>query len=287
MGRLGSGSTRRCLLAALVVVAVLGASGAACNNQLDYSGRPGPTTSSSTAPASPTSLQPEVIASYPHDASAYTQGLETDGGRLYESTGQRGRSSLREVRLGTGEVLRRVDLASPLFGEGIAIVGDRIIQLTWQEHTALVYDLETLEQTGTFTYDTEGWGLCWDGTDVVMSDGTDTLYRRDPDTFEVRSVVKVTRDGRPLGKLNELECVDGRVWSNVYQTDEIVEIDPSSGEVTATVDASGLLAGGGPSPGVLNGIAYDDEDGTFLVTGKNWPSLFRVRFVTADGEPAP
>ncbi len=267
-----------------MVVAALAACGAACNEQLGLPGRPSPTDPTTTSSA--TQLGPDVLARYPHDASAYTQGLEMEAGRLYESTGQRGRSSLREVDLETGEVLRKVELDRPWFGEGIAIVGDRIIQLTWQEHTAFVYELATFEQIDSFTYDTEGWGLCYDGTVLFMSDGTDRLHRRDPDSFEPLAELRVTRDGRPLRALNELECVDGKVWANVYQTDEIVEIDPRTGEVTATVDAS-ELAGEGASPGVLNGIAHDDEDDTFLLTGKNWPSIFRVRFVASHDAQGP
>lgn len=265
------------------MLAAFAALGSACSENLEEVVGP------STTEAPPTSslpvLRPEVIAELPHDPEAYTQGLEVRDGRMYESTGLRGRSTLREVDMSNGEVLRRVDLTPPLFGEGIALVDDRIIQLTWQEHTALVYDVDTFAQVGTFSYDTQGWGLCFDGTDLLMSDGTSRIFRRDPYSFEIKSITEVTRDGQPQPRLNELECVDGRLWANIYQTDTIVEIDPVTGKVVTLVDASGLLRGDGPYPGVLNGIAYDESNDTFLLTGKNWPSLFVVDFVPSPGEP--
>jgi glutaminyl-peptide cyclotransferase len=225
-------------------------------------------------------LKVEVISRRPHDRSSFTQGLELANGRLYEGSGLRGQSTLREVDPRTGAVSRSISIDSKYFGEGITVVEDRVIQLTWQEHTALVYRLSDFGQITTFTYDTEGWGLCDDGTRLIMSDGTSRLYLRDRSTFALNGTVSVTNDGAPVDQLNELECVDGQVYANVWQTDTIVRIDPSTGNVTATIDASGLLsASEAKDADVLNGIAYDASTKSFLLTGKLWPTLFEVRFV--------
>jgi glutaminyl-peptide cyclotransferase len=227
-------------------------------------------------------MQARVVAAYPHDARAFTQGLALHEGKLYESTGLVGRSSLREVEVETGKVLRRIDVSPPLFGEGVAIAGDRVVQLTWKNRVALVYRLEDLEKIRDLSYQGEGWGLCFDGTRLVMSDGSDTLYRRDPETFAEQERIRVTLDGVPLPRLNELECVGDSVYANVWLSDRIVRIDPGSGHVTAVVDAAGLLtAEERKGSDVLNGIAYDAATDTFLLTGKLWPKLFRVKFVHA------
>lgn len=231
-------------------------------------------------------LIPEVIETYPHDADSFTQGLVWNDGTFYESAGLYGQSNLREVDLATGEVLRRVDLAPEFFAEGLAQVGDQLIQITWQEQTAFVYDAETFEQVETFSYDTEGWGLCYDGEVLHMSDGTPTLYTRDPETFELLNEVPVTFRGEDILNLNELECVDGYVWGNIWQTDLIVRLDPTTGVIDRIVDAAELLtlnqrAQLGDPGAVLNGIAYDAEEEVFYLTGKLWPYLFKVRFVPA------
>lgn len=227
----------------------------------------------------------EVVQTYPHDSLAFTQGLLLFGDRVFESTGLRGRSSLREVDLTTGDVERQVELPASLFGEGLASVGSRLIQLTWTSGVARVYDRESFEVVGEHRYSTPGWGLCHDGSRLVMSDGTSTLYFRDPVTFELEGQVQVTQDGQALDRLNELECVGGKVYANRFETDWIMEIDPTTGDVTAVIDASGLLT---PTEraraDVLNGIAYRMGAGTFLVTGKLWPKMFEVRFVEADAE---
>ena len=237
--------------------------------------------SQSRPPVAVEHLQVEVIERRPHDVTSYTQGLVMVDGRLYEGLGY-GEATLREVDPRTGAVLRSITIDSRYFGEGIAVVDDRLIQLTWQQHTALVYNLSDFRQVATFTYDTEGWGLCDDGTRLVMSDGTSQLYFRNRSTFELLGTVTVTSEGMPIGQLNELECVDGHVYANVYPTETIARIDPSNGEVNAVIDASGLLTAGqapGDEGAVLNGIAYDATAGTFLLTGKLWPTLFEVRFV--------
>ncbi len=232
-----------------------------------------------TAPQ-PESLRTRVIHTYPHDPESYTQGLLLYHGKLYESAGRYRVSDLREVDPATGHVIRSVRLADNYFGEGLALVGERLIQLTWMEHAALQYDRATFAPLGQFTYTTEGWGICYDGTRLVMSDGSNKLYFRDPATFAVIGQVSVTLAGQPRTALNELECVGDAVFANIWQTDSIVRINPRTGIVTAVIDASGLLTPAErASADVLNGIAYDAEHSTFLITGKLWPKLFEVQFV--------
>ena len=233
------------------------------------------------APAPTPVVRPQVIAELPHDPAAFTQGLELADGALYEGTGLAGRSELRELDPRTGAVRRAVRVPDGLFGEGITVVGDRIWQLTWQDGVALEWDRATFTLLRTVPLDGEGWGLCHDGARLVRSDGTDRLRFHDPVTFAETGSVAVTRDGEPLTALNELECVDGRVWANVWRTDEVVRIDPTTGRVTAVVDAAALLPPErrGPTTDVLNGIAAVGED-EFLLTGKRWPTTFRVRVPT-------
>lgn len=240
-----------------------------------------PTATPTPAPQGPPRLMVKVISTRPHDTSAYTQGLVWHEGRLYESAGLYGQSSLREVDPATGEVRRRVDLPRQYFGEGLARVGDRLVQITWQEGAALVYRLSDLEKIGELRYTGEGWGLCHDGARLVRSDGTDLLTFHDPETFAAVGEVRVRMGGAPVDRLNELECVDGAVYANVYQTEDIVRIDPATGEVTAVIDASGLLAAGDYQAGaeVLNGIAWMPETERFLITGKRWPLMFEVELV--------
>ena len=225
-------------------------------------------------------LEPEVLAEYPHDTSAYTQGLVWREGILYESTGKYGRSALRKLDLESGRVLQSHRLADNYFGEGLERVGRRLIQLTWDENVAFVYDLETFELLDTLSYRGEGWGLCFDGEHLFMSNGSDTLLVREPQQFLVVDRKRVTLEGRPVSSLNELECVDGFVWANIWNSDRIVRIDPADGRVTTVVDASSLLpTRDGSGEDVLNGIAYIPGRQTFLLTGKHWPRIFEVRFV--------
>jgi glutamine cyclotransferase len=244
--------------------------------------------SQAPSPTPVTELGYEIVSVRPHDTLAWTEGLLLDpDGRLFESTGISGRTSLREVDPMTGEVLRSAVPGGPEYGEGLALVDDRFIQLTWQDQVALLWDAATLAPLGRIPYDGEGWGLCYDGARLVMSDGSATLSFRDPGSFELIGSVPVTLRGEPVSMLNELECVDGSVWANVWETDTIVRIDPATGAVTGILDASGLIE---PHPAledpgaVLNGIAFDPASGTFLLTGKLWPSLFEVRLVE---RPAP
>ncbi|MCT7661415.1 glutaminyl-peptide cyclotransferase [Mycobacterium deserti] len=222
-------------------------------------------------------IKPVVLAEIPHDTTAFTQGLELDGPTLYEGTGLAGASQLRELDPATGAVRRAAPVPGNYFGEGITVVDDRVWQLTWQNGVAVEWDKALFTPVREVPLDGEGWGLCRDGDRMVRSDGTDRLRFHDATTFAETGTVSVTRDGQPVRFLNELECVDGQVWANVWQTDTIVRIDPGTGVVNTVVDASGLPRPGDPGHRqVLNGIAHIDGQ-EFLLTGKNWPSMFRVR----------
>ncbi len=234
----------------------------------------------SPAPESPSAVITytyAIVRAYPHDPAAFTQGLVYADGVLYESTGLYGRSSLRRVALETGEVLQQRDLPAEYFGEGLALFDGRLIQLTWQNNIGFVYDAASFALQQTWTYPTEGWGLTHDGTHLIMSDGSATLRFLDPRTFQAQREVLVTDGGRPVGWLNELEYVNGEVFANVWQTDWIARIDPQTGRVLGWIDLSGLLA---PEErqgaDVLNGIAYDAQNGRLFVTGKLWPKLFEI-----------
>jgi glutaminyl-peptide cyclotransferase len=230
-----------------------------------------------------TTLTPQVINTYPHDNQAFTQGLVLYNGKFYESTGQYGVSSLREVDIKTGNALRNQVLDSQYFAEGLALVDDKLIQITWKEGKAFVYDLATFNKEQTFSYQGEGWGLCYDGTNLYMSDGSATLYKRNPETFEVTGQLKIKQNGQAVTMLNELECVGEFVYANIWQTDRIVKINKQNGQVVADIDASNLLSSEEraslPQGAVLNGIAYHPEADTFYITGKLWPKLLEVKFV--------
>jgi len=232
-------------------------------------------------------LELEVVATYPHDPGAFTQGLLWHHGRLYESTGMYGTSSLREVELATGRVLRRQDLDSQQFGEGLALAGDQLFQLTYQTELGWVWDLASFARRRQFSYRGEGWGLTFDGSALIQSDGSSRLTFRSPADFSLLRELSVVRGGKPQFYLNELEWVNGELWANVWQSDEILRIDPQTGRVTGSVDASQLLT---PEErrqtDVLNGIAWDAERGLFLLTGKYWPKLFAVAIRTP-APPAP
>lgn len=203
------------------------------------------------------------------------------GGFLYESTGLYGQSTLRKVKLETGKVVESYSLPEQYFGEGIAIFGDEIVQLTWQSHVGFVYNLDSFHVLRTFTYPTEGWGLTTDGRRLIMSDGTATLHFLDPQTLQETGRVEVYDSQGPESKLNELEYIGGQVYANVYQTDRIARIDPLTGQVAAWIDLSGLLPPNEITQpvDVLNGIAYDPEHGRLFVTGKLWPRLFEIELL--------
>ncbi len=236
--------------------------------------------SAATPVVEPLRLHLEVIAKYPHPSDAYTQGLVWHQGQLLESCGNYGLSQLRRSDPTSGEVLARRKLPRHFFAEGLARVGSRLYQLTWKSGVLLVSDLETLAEVDRLSYRGEGWGLAHDGEKLVMSDGSDLLSFRDVDDFTLLSQLPVTLQGRPQNQLNELEYVDGRLYANLWYRDEIVEIDPISGAITAVIDASGLLTAAELRHAeVLNGIAWDPSSESFWITGKHWPWMFQVRFV--------
>jgi len=222
----------------------------------------------------------QIVRTFPHDPNAFTQGLQYLDGVLYEGTGLNGRSSIRKVRLETAEVLQRRDVPPEYFGEGISVWKNDLIELTWQTHVAFVYDKATFEPKKRFSYPGEGWGLTHDGTNLIMSDGTNELRVLDPVTFAEKRRIRVTASGAPLRNLNELEFVKGEIFANIWQTDFVARIAPDSGRVTGYIDLRGLLT---PSEraqtDVLNGIAYDAEHDRLFVTGKLWPKLFEIKVV--------
>jgi glutamine cyclotransferase len=220
-----------------------------------------------------------VVNVYPHDANAFTEGLVFDNGFLYESTGLYGNSSLRRVDLDTGKVLQVRTLQAQYFGEGIAIVGDEIVQLTWQSHVGFVYDKATFSLLQEFEYPTEGWGLTYDGKRLMMSDGTSNLYFLDPVTFKRIGQV-VVHDNGPVTELNELEYIKGAVYANIWEQNKIVVINPQTGQVTAWIDLTGIQDSKNQDPNnVLNGIAYDTNGDRLFVTGKMWPHIFEIKLI--------
>lgn len=218
----------------------------------------------------------EVIASHPHDPTSFTQGLFFLDGYLYEGTGQHGKSSLRRIELESGEAEQEHRLAEDHFGEGVAVHGDRILQLTWLSGIGFVYNRSTFELLGTFTYEHEGWGVTSDGGRLYVSDGSSVLRVWDPESFKTVQQLQVSDQQGPVEGLNELEFVRGELLANVYPSDRIARIDPKSGEVIAWIDLSGLLDPRPEDAGILNGIAFDEAGGRLLVTGKNWPLLFHI-----------
>jgi glutamine cyclotransferase len=231
------------------------------------------------APAPAPTFGYEIVSVYPHDPSAFTQGLIFREGFLFESTGLNGESSLRKVRLETGEVIQRLAIAPQHFAEGLTDVGTSLVQLTWQSNVGFVYDLSTFRMQRTFEYPGEGWGLTRDEARLIMSDGTSSLRFLDPETLRETGRLTVTDGLQPVANLNELEMVKGELFANVWQTDQVVIISPQTGRVTGRVDLAGLLppADRMPPVDVLNGIAYDAERDRLFVTGKRWPRLFQIR----------
>ena len=222
----------------------------------------------------------KVVAAYPHDPMAFTQGLAIEAGQLYEGTGQYGASTVRRVDLASGRPEKQRALSPRYFGEGIAILGGLLYQITWQNGAAVVYDLDTFEVQRTMQYDGEGWGLTHDGTELIMSDGSATIRFRDPQTFAVTREIEVRDNGAPLAMLNELEYIDGEIWSNIWYDDRIARISPADGTVLGFIDLSTLYPKSARgSEAVLNGIAYDAKAKRLFVTGKNWPQLYEIEVV--------
>jgi glutaminyl-peptide cyclotransferase len=225
-----------------------------------------------------------VTRALPHDSDAFTQGLEYVAGFFYEGTGLKGRSSIRKVKVDTGEVVQKRDVARAYFGEGITLFGGTLFQLTWQSGLAFTYDPVTFAPKGSFKYSGEGWGLTHDGTHLIMSDGTEYLRFLDPATFREVRRIRVTGVGAPLKNINELEYVNGEIFANVWMTDYIARIDPASGRVNGYIDLRGLLPVRERSAdAVLNGIAYDAAGKRLFVTGKLWPRVFEIA-ITSKGQ---
>lgn len=231
----------------------------------------------------------EVVHSYPHDRTAFTEGLFYLDGFLYESTGIEGASSVRKVRLETGEVVQRHDLPSAYFGEGIIHWKDRLIQLTYKTEVGFVYNLSTFETERRFEYPGEGWAMTQDGKTIFMSDGTAQIRIWDPETLQELRRITVTDQGQPVPNVNELEWVKGEIYANIWETDRIARIDPATGRVVGWIDLAGLLnpnerIAGPEGTDVLNGIAYDAKGNRLFVTGKRWPKLFEIRLVRRSPE---
>jgi glutaminyl-peptide cyclotransferase len=240
-------------------------------------GQPAPTSHVSR----PAEYTFKIVRTFPHDSSAFTQGLAYHDGFLYEGTGLKGHSSLRKVRLETGEVIQSIDLAPQFFGEGITVLKNQVIQLTWQSQIGFIYRLSDFQLLRRFAYSGEGWGLATDGREIFMSDGTPEIRVLDPDTLAEKRRFTVRDGNTRVKELNELEFVDGEIFSNVWQTDRIARISPQNGEVVGWIDLKGLLS---PvyqleSGAVLNGIAYDPARKRLFVTGKLWPKIFEIQLV--------
>jgi glutamine cyclotransferase len=247
--------------------------------------QPSPTPSPALIPdpTPPPTYTYRIVNTYPHDPEAFTQGLVLHDGAFYEGTGLWGESTLREVALESGTVLRSRPLDPQFFGEGITIFNDRIYQLTWQEQTGFVYDRATFEPLQTFNYPTEGWGITHDGQRLIVSDGTSTIYFWDPETLQETGRITVRDHRGPVNRLNELEYVNGEIWANVWLTDLIARISPETGDVLGYIDLTGLLDKEALTQevDVLNGIAHDPATGRLFVTGKWWPTLFEIEVTPA------
>jgi glutamine cyclotransferase len=226
----------------------------------------------------------EVVNTFPHDTNAFTQGLAYYDGQLYEGTGLNGCSCIRRVELASGKVLQQHDLPWRYFGEGITLWGDKLVQLTWTSRTAFLYDRRSFRLLSSLSYPTKGWGLTHDGTRLIMSDGSATLYFREPETFSEAGRIRVTDGGVPIDNLNELEFICGEIWANVWGRYAIARISPASGQVLSWIDVSGLMS---PLDRLLagspNGIAYDAKNNRIFVTGKRWPGMFEIR-VSSESE---
>jgi len=221
----------------------------------------------------------EVVNTYPHDPAAFTQGLIFHDGALIESTGLEKHSTLRRVELQTGRVLQKTDVPGFYFAEGVTLFGGKIYQLTWKAEKGFIYDPQTFQKTGEFTYTGEGWGLTHDADSLILSDGTNQIRFLDPVTYKVKRTISVLDGDKPLEEINELEYVKGEILANVWHDNRIVRIDPQTGRINGWVDMSGLLKPGEVTDeeAVLNGIAYDEQGDRLFVTGKLWPKLFEVR----------
>jgi glutaminyl-peptide cyclotransferase len=261
------------LLYALASILLL----AGCNNTPNTPDQP--ETPQNTIPE-PANVSYTVLNVYPHDTSSFTQGLQWYNNSLYEGTGLKGESRLMKVNLKDGKAVQKISLNSEFFGEGITIFNNKIYQLTWQEHKIFVYDLATFKKLKEFSWDYEGWGITNDGKNLIISVGNNNLYFADPETLRVLNIVGISSNYGPLGDINELEYVDGKVYANIWGSNYIARINPQTGTVEARIDFEGILQKYNkdyPGKDVLNGIAYNANTKTFYITGKKWPALFEVR----------
>jgi glutamine cyclotransferase len=235
-------------------------------------------------PSNPTSTPHyaySVVNTYPHDRNAFTEGLVYENGFLYESTGLYGQSTLRRVQLETGNVLQSISLPNQYFGEGTTIFGNNIIQLTWQSHKGFVYDKNSFDMIREFSYPTEGWGITNDGNKLIMSDGSDTLYFLDPQSFNRTGQIKVQDAGAPVNMLNELEYINEEIYANIWMQQKIAIINPQTGQVTSWIDLTGITNYPNLHAGdVLNGIAYDAQNDRLFITGKDWNLIFQIKIIT-------
>lgn len=231
----------------------------------------------------PTLYTYRILETYPHDINAYTQGLEFKGDTLYESTGMKGRSSLRKTLYKTGEVIQQIDLANQYFGEGLSILNDKIYQLTWRENTGFIYDIQSLERLGTFAYgeSREGWGLCNDGTQLYKSDGSEKIWILNPENLSEEGHIEIYTNTSIIDRVNELEWVAGKIFANIYEKAAVAIVNPKSGAVEGVIDMKGLQdqVTQHTTLDVLNGIAYKGEPNIIYVTGKNWDKLFKIEIL--------
>ncbi len=258
------------LLAITAVLVLLG-----CNNDPKPDNKP----VVSNVPE-PKTISYNIVNIYPHDTSSYTQGLQWHNGFLYEGTGLEGQSRLMKVNLKDGQPVQKISIDNTLFGEGITIINNKIYQLTWKNNKVFVYDLATLKKLKEFHWDYDGWGLTNNGKDLLISTGGNNIYFVDPETFRILNTISVNSNYGPLGDINELEYVNGKIYANIYGSDYIAVINPETGSVESKLDFTGLLQKSGKTyenADVLNGIAYDSAKNSFYITGKKWPALFEVK----------
>ncbi len=254
---------------------------AACNNNSSGDNATATATATNTI-SPPANISYNIVATYPHDTSSFTEGLIWHNNNLYESTGLEGRSRLMKIDLQNGKATQSISLDASIFGEGITILNNKIYQLTWLNHKVYVYDLKTLKKLKDLTWNHDGWGLTNDGTNLIISTGSSDLYFVDPETFKIRKIVGVFDNNSPVGNLNELEFVNGVLYANIYLSDYIIKIDPVNGHVLGKLDLSGLRGKdekqvNTANENVLNGIAYDSTKKSLYITGKNWPKIFEMK----------
>jgi len=250
------------------------------NNESNNNNNATENTANTIAP--PATINYNIVASYPHDTSSYTQGLIWQNNSLYEGTGLEGQSRLMKVDIKNGKAVQSISIDPSVFGEGITMLNDKIYELTWQSHLVYVYDAKTFKKIKEFNWDHEGWGITHNGKELIISTGDSNLYFVDPGTFKLLRIVGVSDNNGPVGNLNELEYINGSVFSNIYLTDYIVKIDPSNGHITGKIDLTGLLEKSGKRVDkedglVLNGIAFDSAKNSLYITGKKWPLLYEIK----------